>query len=207
MADYRNSGSPSNDRGRRSMNTNYGPDGVPAAHPDEIAEDRPRRHTVLYVIIALIVVLLVAAIGATGWWYGAGGNDFFDAAAQGGQAPYKSEEEIIAELNRIVEEGMLNISIASNIEFENGTSPGTAYIENVPSNKYVMRVTITLDSNGEVVYQSGGIRPDSFIETINLNQDLGAGVYPATATFAAYDPETLEEVGQAAAKITLTVNS
>lgn len=206
MTDYMNNDPASGPQGHKPVRMTYGPDGVPGVTPEGVEEPKKRR-TPLYVIIALLAVLAVAAIGATGWWFGAGGNDFFDAAAQGGQAPYKSQEEIIAELNRIVEEGMLNISIASLIEFDSGTSPGTAYIENVPSNKYVMRVTITLDNNGEVVYQSGGIRPDSFIETITLNQDLPAGTYPATATFAAYDPETLEEAGQAAAKITLVVNS
>lgn len=157
------------------------------------------------IIIAVICVIIVGAIGFGIWWFQGGGSDFYDSAAQEGQAPYKTQEEIIAELNRVVEEGMLNISIASLIEFENGTSEGTAYIENVPSNRYVLRVVITLDSTGEVVYQSGGIKPDSYIENIRLSTDLPAGTYPATATFIAYDPDTLEEVGQALAKITLSV--
>ncbi len=159
------------------------------------------------IIIAIIIVLLALVVAASVWWFAAGGEDFFDNAASGGQAPYKSPEEIRAELDRIVEEGMLNISIASVIEFEDGTSPGIAYIENVPSNKYVLRVTITTDTNGEVVYQSGGIRPDSYIEEITLSEDLPAGTYPCTATFVAYDPDTLEEQGQAAAKITISVKN
>ena len=155
-------------------------------------------------IIILIVVLVIAAIGA--WAVISQSGGFYDNAAQNGQAPYKTDEEKQAELDRVVEEGMLNISIASVIEFANGTSEGTAYIENVPSNKYVMKVTITLDSNNEVVYESGGIKPDSHIDTIKLSKDLEAGTYPATATFTAYDPDSLEEVGQAAAKITIVVD-
>lgn len=156
-------------------------------------------------IIILIVVLVIAAIGVGAWAVISQSGGFYDNAAQNGQAPYKTDEEKQAELDRVVEEGMLNISIASVIEFANGTSEGTAYIENVPSNKYVMKVTITLDSNNEVVYESGGIKPDSHIDTIKLSKDLEAGTYPATATFTAYDPDSLEEVGQAAAKITLAI--
>lgn len=159
------------------------------------------------IIIGAIVAVVVVIAVVVAIIFGMGNNNFFDSSAQEGQAPYKSQEEIMAELNRVVEEGMLSISIASYIEFQDGTSPGTAYIENVPSNRYVLRVTITLDSNGEVVYQSGGIRPDSYIESITLSEDLPAGTYPATATFVAYDPDTLEEVGQAAAKITLSVQN
>ena len=39
----------------------------------------------------------------------------------------------------------------------------------------------------------------------SLSQDLDAGSYAATATFHALDPDTLDEVGQAAAKVTLNV--
>ena len=157
-------------------------------------------------IIIVIVVLVIAAIAVGAWAVISNSGGFYDNAAQTGQAPYKTDEEKQAELDRVVEEGMLNISIASVIEFQNGTSEGTAYIENVPSNKYVMKITITLDSNNEVVYESGGIKPDSYINTIKLNTDLAAGTYPATATFTAYDPDTLDEVGQAAAKITIVVD-
>lgn len=158
-------------------------------------------------IIAIIIAVIVLIVGLCLWFFLGGGNNFFDSRAQQGQAPYKTQEEIQAELDRVVEEGMLNLSIASVIEFENGTSEGAAYIENVPSNRYVLRVSITLDSTGEQVYQSGGLRPDSYIEYITLSEDLAAGTYPATATFVAYNPDTLQEVGQAAAKITIVVDS
>lgn len=166
-------------------------------------EDKPKRKFLIPLIIGIIVVAIIAIIVSV---FAFGGAGFYDDASKDGQAPYKTEEEMRAEMDRSVEDGMLNISIASMIEFQNGTSPGTAYIENVPSNKYVMKVTITLDSNGEVVYQSGGIKPDSYIETITLSQDLEPGTYPATATFTAFEPDSLEEIGQAAAKITLVIN-
>ena len=160
----------------------------------------------LAIIIGAVVVVIIVVVCALVFVNNAN-NGFYDPNAKEGQASYKTLEEIEAERNRQMQEGMLNISIASQIEFENGTAPGTAFIENVPSNKYVLKVTITTDSNGEVVYQSGGIRPDSTIETITLSQPLAAGVSPATATFSAYDPDSLQEVGQAAAKVTLVVKN
>lgn len=167
---------------------------------------KPRNRKVFVgVCVAAIVVILVSCgiIFATG----IANNAFFDSSAKEGQASYKTPEEIEAERNRQMKEGMLNISMASIIKFANGTAPGTAYIENVPSNKYVMKVTITIDNTGEVVYQSGGIKPNSVIDTITLSQPLAAGTYPATATFSAYNPDSLEEIGQAAAKVTLVVEN
>lgn len=167
-------------------------------------EAAPKKKKTIAIVAAIAVVAVIAII--IGVVVAMGGPGFYDDSSKEGQAPYKTDEEIQAEMDRTVEDGMLNISIASMIEFQNGTSAGTAYIENVPSNKYVMKVTITLDDGGDVVYESGGIKPDNYIETITLTKDLDAGTYPATATFTAYEPDSLEEVGQAAAKITIVVN-
>lgn len=161
---------------------------------------------IIIVAIALVAIVIFSIVSAMT----AGSNSQYDASAESGQAPYKTEEEMQAELNRTVEEGMLNISISSEIKFANGESEGTAYIENVPSNRYDMSVAITLDddddeSDDEVVYESGIIAPNSFIERIKLNRVLSAGEYPATATFTAYDPSTGEKVGQAAAKVKLVI--
>lgn len=150
------------------------------------------------VIVAIIVWILI-------WLFACGGSGMFDANARDGQAPYKTEEEIQAELNRQVEEGMFNISIASTISFEDGQSEGTAYIENVPGNRYNMKVSITDDDTGDVLYESGILKPNQFIEKIALTRDLDQGTYAATATFTALDQATFEEVGQAGAKVVINV--
>lgn len=174
-----------------------------AGEEEKADSGRSRRRRIIAAVVALLVLLLIA--GGAWLLLGSTGSDFFDANAQSGQAPYKTQEEMQAELDRIVEEGMFNISIANVIQFADGASPGTAYIENVPGNRYLMQVAITLDDSGETVYESKAIKPDSYIGDITLTKDLDAGNYPATATFKALDQESHEEVGQAAAKVTLAV--
>lgn len=199
------------DRGRMSIDLNNLPtiDGAkPAGHaapqPERpAAQDgkKPSRW-----IVILVVLAVLALIGGGIWWFASSQqDDFYDTNAILGQAPYKSPEEVQAELDRIVEEGMFNISIASVIEFDDGASPGTAYIENVPGNRYVMKVAITLDDTDETVYESKGIKPGNYLETIVLDKDLEEGNYAATATFSAFDAESLDEVGKAAAKVTLSI--
>ncbi|WP_165063082.1 hypothetical protein [Adlercreutzia sp. ZJ154] len=124
-----------------------------------------------------------------------------------GQLEGKTQEEIQAELDRVVDEGMFNISIASTVQFESGTSEGELRIENVPSNHYLMRVVVTRDDTGEQIYETDLIEPNYHIQADTLDVDLSAGVYECTATFHAYDQQTEEEVGQAAAKIEITVAS
>lgn len=161
-----------------------------------------RKRTIL-IVAAVIVAAL--AIWLVVWLFACSGSGLFDANAQTGQAPYKTDAEMQAELDRVIEEGMFNISIASVIEFENADADGTAYIENVPNNNYNMKVAITEDDTGDVLYESGVLAPNQYIEKIALAKQLEAGSYPCTATFTALDPSTYEETGQAAARITINV--
>ena len=176
--------------------------GVP--HASTIANEpvcNTRRNAVVVISLVIAAILIWLLV----WLFACNGSSLFDPDAQTGQAPYKTDEEIQAELDRVVEEGMFNISIASVIQFDNTDSSGTAYIENVPGNRYNMRVAITEDESGETVYESGVLKPNQYIEKIALTHDLEPGMHEATAVFTALDPDTNEETGKAAAKVTLNV--
>ena len=159
---------------------------------------------VFYVaLVVAVVAVLVACFFA--FRSCSTGSEGRDPNAALGQLEGKTQEEIQAELDRIVEEGMFNISIASQVEFADGQSEGELRIENVPNNPYLMKVEITRDDTGETVYTSGMIEQNHHIQTAKLAVDLDAGDYPCTAVFYAHDPETEELVGQAAAKLTISV--
>lgn len=159
-------------------------------------------------VVILIIVIAAALVGGYFIWkmmpkeYG---RFELDEMARDGFFDDKSGEDIEALLNQIIEEGMFNISINSDPVFEDGKSEGNLRIENVPNNPYYMTVRITRDDTGEEVYQSKGIKQEQFIENDTLSKELPKGDYPCTAVFTAVDMETYEEVGTAAAKITIHV--
>lgn len=156
-----------------------------------------------YVAVAVAAVaIVVAAVLAFHLFETAAPRD---PNASLGQLEGKTPEEIQAALDRVVEEGMFNISIASTVEFADGTAEGELRIENAPANHYLMKVEIARDDTGEVVYESGVIEPNHHIQKARLSADLDAGTYPCTATFFAFDPETEQPVGQAAAKLAINV--
>ncbi len=169
----------------------------------EIPPEKKRKWWVV-LLVALIICALVAA-GVLVFF----GHEPAKTTRQGtaGQLEGKTAEEIQAELDRVVDEGMFNISIANVIQFADGTSAGELRIENVPGNRYLMRVVITLDDTGEQVYETDMIEPNYHIQKDTLDVDLDAGTYAATALFGAYDMQTEQQIGQAAAKITLVVES
>ena len=171
-------------------------------------ESAPRKKRGRAWLAAGIAVVLVAAAAAGFFrWRSRHRQDsFFDVSALTGALPGKSEEEVIAELNRVVDEGMFNIAINSYITFPDAKGEGVANIENVPGNRYNMTVSIVLDDTGETVYQSKGIKPGQYIQKIRLDEELPEGFYYATAVFTAYaQDEAHTRVGQAAAKIQLEV--
>ena len=184
----------------------YSPQMQRPPQPPQQPEKKKKKPASFWVaIIAIILALIAAVIICIFALQSCDGGPLYDSNAASGQLEGKTPEEIQAELDRQVGEGMFNISIASNVEFADGSSEGELRIENVPGNRYDMQVTITDDSNGDVYYQTALIRPDQHIQKDVLMKDLDPGVYNCTAIFTAFDPDSNEEVGQAAAKMTITV--
>lgn len=130
-----------------------------------------------------------------------------DPNASVGQYEGKTQEEIQAELDKIVRQGMFNISINSTVIMERGSDEAELRIENIAANIHLMSVQITLDDTGEVIYTSGLIEPGYYIQSVPLNAVLAKGTYSATAVFTAYDSQTEAPVGQAAARITIRVEN
>ncbi|MBR6525367.1 MAG: hypothetical protein IKT57_05295 [Clostridia bacterium] len=189
-----------------------------------------RKKRRLMIIIAVLVVVVIAAgvlIGMSMWKKQVLEQQKFDAYqfdtnAMAGRIKNMTEEEIQAELNRVVEEGMFNISIASAIvldpvktveeKLDNGRTvkknvrEGEARIENIQANRYHMQVDIFRDDNGECIYSSKLIRPGYSIEYIQLDEKaIKPGEYDVTAVFSAITQEELQLYGQAAAQIKLYV--
>lgn len=162
----------------------------------------------MILVIALAALLLAAGVYV---WYSYFRNPDkydpyqFDTSAVEGRIQKLSEEEIQAELDRVIEEGMFNISIASAIVFETPRSEGQARIENIAANRYYMQVDIVLDETGENVYSSRLIRPGYSVDKITLNKPLAPGEYAATAVFSAITQDEMQLFGKAAAQIKLYV--
>lgn len=173
----------------------------PAVRPVEPKHKKKRGVGFWVAIIAGIICVILAAILAFTIFGPSKGTRQGDV----GQLANKTDAEIQAELDRVVEEGMFNISIASVVSFPTGTSEGELRIENVPGNRYLMRVEITRDDTGDTIYTTDFIEPNHHIQRDALDVALPAGDYPSTAVFYAYDPDTEELVGQAAAKVDIKI--
>ena len=111
----------------------------------------------------------------------------------------------VSSLKSLTQEGMFNISINPDIRMTSGRAEAELRVENIPANHHLMSVTLSRDDTGEVLYASGLIEPGYHIQAVPLETVLPGGSYTATALFTAYDLETEQPAGQAAARVRITV--
>lgn len=178
-------------------------DNVQYEFQDEGNTRAHKKSFVVWIVIASIAVILLLLVAL---YFFMDSTQYKEGGALG-QLDGKTEEELQELLDNYVQEGMLNISIAAAVQFEDGTSEGEFRIENSPSNHYLMQVDISRNDNGQVIYSSDPIEPNYHIQYGRLNTDLPAGSYDCTATFYALDMETREVVGNAAANVLIIVDN
>ena len=112
-----------------------------------------------------------------------------------------------AELDAIVQEGMLTFSINATPVMSDGKGNANLMIENPTGNGNRFTVTIRREDTGEEIYKSGYLDPEQYIEDAPLDVELPAGEYPCLAYFAAYRISDNAYIGRAAAKITVFVQN
>lgn len=175
-----------------------------------------KKHLCVAAVIALAAIIVFML-----WWVQRGEISPFapsespmgspgiqmDENAQQGGLTFKSKDEIQAELNQKVEEGMINISMNTAPVFESGAAKGDLFIVNSERNNYPQVVYIVLKDTQEEVYRSGAIPVGSKIEYAPLDVDLEPGVYDCVAYFNNVDVDTGAYLGTAGVEIQITVQS
>lgn len=128
-----------------------------------------------------------------------------DLKGEDGALPGMSQEELLAQMQRVADAAQFSYKINARPVFETGSSKGDWNIENPNYNAYPIAVQVTLDDTGELIFDSGGILPNQHIAKAKLEKVLKAGTYPATATIHIYHPETHKEAGKTQAGLIITV--
>lgn len=131
----------------------------------------------------------------------------FDESAVSGGWEELTKEQIEANLNEQLAEGLINISMNTSPCFEDGISKGNLMIVNEAINRYPQKVEIIRNDTEEIIYTSGAIPVGSKIEAAKLDMELDAGVYECTALFHNLNPDTGAILGTAGAIITITIKN
>ena len=173
---------------------------------------RQRKHKVPVLMVPLAVFLAVAITAAFFYIKDRAERDAatglsYESNIVEGDIPGKSREERQRELDSIVEEGMLAMTInATPSGKTTGLDRNINWLIENPSNQgKLIRVEITRDDTGEMIYETGAIPPGNYVESAPLKEELPPGTYSCTAKFYAYKETDESFIGQAAAQIRLVL--
>lgn len=155
-------------------------------------------------VLPVVIVSLVAAFSFK-WHKSKDKGPDVDPNAIVGQLEGKTPREIQMELDRVVKETSMVISINTKVKMKDGNSLAPLKIENVPKNHYIMQVSIVLPKSEKEIYKSGLVYPNYHIEKVKFNTVLKKGTYEAVAVFSAYDLKSQKKVGEQRANITIEV--
>ena len=122
--------------------------------------------------------------------------------------PGMTMEEIIAEMQKRADESMVSIQINARPVFEDGNSEGDLYIVNPANNAFHMQFAIRLDSTDELLYDTGIMAPNHYVNTDKLFTVLKKGEYPATAYIYSFKSDNLEQsLNTTTASLIITVKN
>ncbi|MEG1179958.1 MAG: hypothetical protein RR911_07250 [Oscillospiraceae bacterium] len=187
----------------KSKSTKENPEDIKREREKMEKRDKIARRTLITIIILLLLIIFTKC----GYDYYQDSGNKVDGNAVIGQLDGKTEEEIQQELDRVVSETSLVISINTRIQMKNGSALAPVKIENIPKNNYIMQVSILLKDTDEVIYESGLIYPNYHIQEAKFYRKLPKGKYDAYAVFSAYSLKTEKFAGQQKAKVRIEVNN
>lgn len=164
--------------------------------------------------LVLLTVLCIALLAAAGTFKS--GRDGGTSAASepengwedeavAGIMPGTAQEQLQKELNRQVSEHMIAMSINATPVFPDGASKGNILFENPSRNGKLTRLKLYRDDTGELIYETGLLKPGSYVAEDMLDVTLEKGSYPCTAHVLAYRTEDQSYIGEIAVGITLVV--
>ena len=153
------------------------------------------------IIILLIVIVVVMYMNSNKDQYALENN------VRVGNVENYSAEERAAQMQEVVDNGMISISINAT-PFLSLSNPGEGVnwvLQNPETQQKYIRVEVRLDETNEIIYETGMLPPNTYVNSAPITKELDIGVYPCTATFFGYKLDTQVFVGQAGAKLDLTI--
>lgn len=130
----------------------------------------------------------------------------FDSQGEDGTLAGLSGKERLRLMQKAADDSRFSFRINGNMSFETGSSKGVLFLENPKENTCLLKVKITLDQDGKVLYETGYLKPGTGIGRDRLKEALPKGEYKATARLTAYT-ESQKKIGKALAGIHITIRN
>lgn len=129
-------------------------------------------------------------LGAAIWLAGCGVGDtevpVEERAVESGSDREYLEEQVFESLHSQAKEEQFEFRMETAPVFSERTGEGTLALQNPPTNPYSCRVEIRLEQTGELLYDSGILKPNEVVNKAVLEKELESGTYAAYAEVSLY---------------------
>ena len=122
--------------------------------------------------------------------------------------PGMSAEEMLTAAQARADASKVHLKINGRPVFTTGDAEGNLYIVNPVDNAFIMTVDIRLDATDELIYQSGMMQPNSYIDNDKLLKVLEKGEHAATADLQFFSQDNPDErVSRSSASLVIKIEN
>jgi len=163
------------------------------SHPKDGKKSKKQKRLLCITALILIILLILFGLYRCGYLGGRQENDsdiVIGAGVKEGEMN-TGETEIREDGSEAGANGKANMTVKINSRpvFADGESAGDLNIVNPEANLLYMKAEIRLDDTGEVIYESGAIPPNHYIDNDKLAKVLEKGAHNAIAHVTLFDPD------------------
>lgn len=160
---------------------------------------------VLLIIVGVLVAIIIGLLGKDDEQTAGGGTA--SAKKRNTVVTMENKDEIQADLNNKVAEGLFEVKMNVDWTFKDAAEPSeNAYVANVPTNTTTVYFDVTLDGTGETIYESPYLPVGTELQNLTLDKDLPAGTYAGTVMYHLVD-ENYNDTGRMAIAVTIKVQN
>lgn len=116
-----------------------------------------------------------------------------------------TEEEIQNALQKQANEGIFSLEVNTEWIFKDSQTPGFIGIINPKNNQQVMSVSVYKKDDHALLYESGFIKPEQYIDYGSLKLDLSSGNYQALAKVSIFDEKGDAKLSETSLDINLYI--
>lgn len=169
-------------------------------------KEKKRRPGRLLLLLALLLLLCGGAFAGWKWLRPGSGGLKYESNVTIGSVD--TGQKTLAELQAAADRSKITMSInASPMMKLSEKEAGVNWLIANPEEQStkLIRVEVLRDDTGEKIYETGALRPGSYVTGTLPDAELAAGEYACTAYFYSYDIDTQELLGKAGTQIVLYV--
>ncbi|OTP19937.1 hypothetical protein [Enterococcus mundtii] len=116
-----------------------------------------------------------------------------------------TDEEIQESLQKQANQGIFSLEVNTEWLFKDSQTPGFIGIINPKNNKQIMNVSVYKKDDQALLYESGFIKPEQYIDYGTLKQKLPKGEYQALAKVSIFDETGEERLSETSLDINLYI--